>query len=63
VDESATGSVNFWSGVPFVVHGSNGYFALSLRKFSQIAQTAAATTLQPAAGATSFPLAPSTERE
>src|ERR1044072_4971858 len=32
---------------PFVVNGSNGYFALSLRKFKQIAETARATTCNP----------------
>jgi hypothetical protein len=39
VDESATGSVNFWSD-PFVVHGREGYFAMRLQKFSQIAPVA-----------------------
>jgi hypothetical protein len=62
VDESATGSVNFGPG-SFVAHGSNGYFDLSFRKFSQIAERAGASRLHPAARPTRFSLAPSTERE
>jgi hypothetical protein len=62
VDESATGSVNFWSD-SFVVHGSDGYLVMRLRKFSQIAAGTFSDPLRPARRASTFPLAPSTERE
>jgi len=45
VDESATGSVNFWSD-SFVVHGSDCYFGMQLQKFSQIAAAASGGPLR-----------------
>ena len=62
VDESATGSVNFWSD-PFVVHGRRDYFGLSLQKSSQIATRPVSTPLRGAGAPSTFPLAASTERE
>jgi hypothetical protein len=62
VDESATGSVNFWSD-PFVVHCSNGYFGMRLQKFSQIARRTIRRPLRGTDAGSRFSLAPSTERE
>ncbi len=54
VDESATGSVNFWSD-PFVVHGRRDYFGLSLQKSSQIATRPVSTPLRGAERALYLP--------
>jgi hypothetical protein len=62
VDESATGSVNFWSDT-FVVGSREGYFGMRSQKFSQIAGRTVEGLLNLVSGPGSFPLAPSTERE
>ena len=62
VDESATGSVNFWSD-PFGAHGTNGNFAMRTQKFSQIAGSSVSTPLHCRRDRSRFALAPSTERE
>jgi hypothetical protein len=69
VDESATGSVNFfWSGTLlehgiFGVQSKNGEFVLHSEKSSQIARFSVWHPLRVGEAPSKFPLAPSTERE
>src|SRR5436190_2257848 len=61
VDESATGSVNFWSR-PFRARSTNRYFLLRSQKSPQIAGTAFAASLRAWRRPRRFPLAPTTVR-
>jgi len=62
VDESATGSVSFWSD-SFRLHGTNGKFGMRIEKIAQIAGAAFPAPLSRGRRPSRFPLAPSTERE
>ena len=68
VDESATGSVNFfglgpWEPRIFGVRSTNGEFVLRSEKYSQIACFSFWHPLRAGGAPSKFPLAPSTERE
>jgi hypothetical protein len=69
VDESATGSVNFFGPGLFLqlgffgVRSTNGEFVLRSEKYSQIACFSFPHPLRDGGPASRFPLAPSTERE
>jgi hypothetical protein len=68
VDESATGSVNFFGPAPFEpgifgAQSKNAEFVLRSEKYSQIACFSFRHPLRAGGTPSKFPLAPSTERE